>query len=183
MLREVKLWDSATTHPETMKFVASSKRWASTSLGKSGDDAGADEEGDDAGDTQQSNPAESASTSSSTPKLPTTHNPLLPTIYGQLCICAKSYQSAICGLPYVWIYFSLLTSGSDVVYLLLAYDHFPDDPVICLCLAIASFGRAMQRQADNRHHLIAQVRIPPLRCSQFGIHIPRLGDGVPHTVP
>lgn len=70
-----------------------------------------------------------------------------------------------------------------VVYLLLAYDHFPDDPVICLCLAIASFGRAMQRQADNRHHLIAQVRIPPLHCSQFRIHIPRLGDGVPHTVP
>ncbi|KAF4563013.1 transcription factor TFIIIC subunit tfc4 [Pleurotus pulmonarius] len=136
MLREVKLWDSATTHPETMKFVASSKRWVSTSLGKSGDDAGADEE-DDAGDMAQSNPAESASASSSAPKLPTTHNPLLPTIYGQLCICAKSYQSAI-------------------FYLLLAYDHFPNDPVICLCLAIASFGRAMQRQADNRHHLIAQ---------------------------
>jgi general transcription factor 3C polypeptide 3 (transcription factor C subunit 4) len=29
--------------------------------------------------------------------------------------------------------------------------------MICLSLAIASAGRAMQRQADNRHHLIAQV--------------------------
>ena len=28
--------------------------------------------------------------------------------------------------------------------------------MINLCLAVASMGRAMQRQADNRHHLIAQ---------------------------
>lgn len=28
--------------------------------------------------------------------------------------------------------------------------------MICLNLAIASIGRAMQRQADNRHHLITQ---------------------------
>ena len=30
--------------------------------------------------------------------------------------------------------------------------------MICLCLAIASVGRAMQRQSDNRHHLVVQVR-------------------------
>lgn len=29
--------------------------------------------------------------------------------------------------------------------------------MICLSLAIASVGRAMQRQSDNRHHLIAQA--------------------------
>jgi len=29
--------------------------------------------------------------------------------------------------------------------------------MICLGLAIASMGRAMQRQSDNRHHLIAQA--------------------------
>ena len=29
--------------------------------------------------------------------------------------------------------------------------------MICLCLAIASVGRAMQRQSDNRHHLVVQV--------------------------
>ena len=44
-----------------------------------------------------------------------------------------------------------------VVYLLHAYDYCPDDPMICLCLAIASAGRAMQRQSDNRHHLVVQV--------------------------
>ena len=46
-----------------------------------------------------------------------------------------------------------------VVYLLHAYDYCPDDPMICLCLAIASAGRAMQRQSDNRHHLVVQVRV------------------------
>jgi len=43
------------------------------------------------------------------------------------------------------------------VYLLHAYDYCADDPMICLCLAIASIGRAMQRQSDNRHHLVVQV--------------------------
>lgn len=31
--------------------------------------------------------------------------------------------------------------------------------MVCLCLAIASIGRAMQRQSDNRHHLVTQVSI------------------------
>lgn len=44
-----------------------------------------------------------------------------------------------------------------LVYLLQAYDYVPDDPLVCLSLAIASVGRAMQRQSDNRHHLITQV--------------------------
>lgn len=34
--------------------------------------------------------------------------------------------------------------------------------MICLGLAISSMGRAMQRQSDNRHHLIAQVILPQL---------------------
>lgn len=49
----------------------------------------------------------------------------------------------------------------ELVYLLHGYDYCQEDPVICLCLALASLGRAMQRQADNRNHLIAQVRRPP----------------------
>src|SRR6266481_6325570 len=46
----------------------------------------------------------------------------------------------------------------SLVYLLHAYDYQPDDPVICLSLAVAYLGRAMQRQTDNRHYMIAQVR-------------------------
>ena len=50
--------------------------------------------------------------------------------------------------------------GCSSVYLLHAYDYCPNDPMICLGLAISSMGRAMQRQSDNRHHLIAQVKSP-----------------------
>jgi len=49
----------------------------------------------------------------------------------------------------------LLTEHAD--YLLQAYENCPEDPVVCVSLATASLARAMQRQADNRHHMIAQV--------------------------
>lgn len=52
--------------------------------------------------------------------------------------------------------FSILLT-EPVVYLFQAYEGCPEDPVTCMSLAIASLARAMQRQADNRHHMIAQV--------------------------
>jgi general transcription factor 3C polypeptide 3 (transcription factor C subunit 4) len=54
-----------------------------------------------------------------------------------------------------------------LVYLLHAYDYCPEDSMVCLCLAIASIGRAMQRQSDNRHHLITQVRTLYERCTRY----------------
>ncbi|EJD05267.1 TPR-like protein [Fomitiporia mediterranea MF3/22] len=69
---------------------------------------------------------------------PTKNNPVMPTLYGQSLIIAKSYQSAL-------------------FYLLHAYDYFPNDPLICMTLAVASLGRAMQRQSDNRNFLITQA--------------------------
>lgn len=39
--------------------------------------------------------------------------------------------------------------------------------MINLCVAIASFGRAMQRQADNRNHLIAQVVFVPIASREM----------------
>lgn len=55
--------------------------------------------------------------------------------------------------------------------------------MICLCLAISSLGRAMQRQSDNRHHLIAQVRSSDL----LSIFISNLflfaGDGISVSLP
>ncbi|KAF7290469.1 TPR-like protein [Mycena kentingensis (nom. inval.)] len=65
-------------------------------------------------------------------------NPVLPAIYGQIALVGKSYQSAI-------------------YYLLMAHDQCPEDPAIALSLAIASLGRASQRQCDNRQHLVAQA--------------------------
>ena len=54
-----------------------------------------------------------------------------------------------------------------VVYLLRAYDYCSDDPMICLCLAMASAGHAMQRQSDNRHHLVVQVRVVVIMIMHF----------------
>lgn len=89
-------------------------------------------------------------------RLPVKENPLPVAMYGQMSNAGRSYQSAICE----WTFFDDVQYhllNRNVVYLLHAYDYCPQDPVVCLSLAIASIGRAMQRQSDNRHHLIAQV--------------------------
>ena len=85
---------------------------------------------------------------------PTKNNPIMVCIYGQLCVAARSYQSGIC--EEFWN-LCVIVSYLSPVYLLHAYDYQPNDPVICLSLAVAYLGRAMQRQADNRHYMIAQV--------------------------
>ncbi|KAJ6571874.1 hypothetical protein B0H19DRAFT_1131683 [Mycena capillaripes] len=64
-------------------------------------------------------------------------SPVVMAVYAEMSILTKKYQSAI-------------------YYLLRVYDSSPNDPTLCLCLAIAYFGRAMQRNSDNRHHLITQ---------------------------
>lgn len=43
------------------------------------------------------------------------------------------------------------------VYYLRAYELYPTNPLICLCLALAYTHRAMQRQTDNRHYQLAQA--------------------------
>lgn len=62
------------------------------------------------------------------------------------CVRSTQCDSRLCSLT------------EHVDYLLQAYENCPEDPVVCMSLAITSLSRAMQRQADNRHHLIAQVR-------------------------
>ncbi|KAK7044646.1 hypothetical protein R3P38DRAFT_2879955 [Favolaschia claudopus] len=83
-------------------------------------------------------PGEPASEAHPLPQAARKINPVLTALYGQMCISAKSYQSAI-------------------FYLLYAYELCSEDPMICLSLAVASMGRALQRQSDNRHHLITQA--------------------------
>lgn len=58
-----------------------------------------------------------------------------------------------------------------VDYLLQAYELQPQDPLICLNLAVACVSRAMQRQADNRHSLILEVH-PALKMSSLCIADP-----------
>ncbi|KAF5345552.1 hypothetical protein D9758_012000 [Tetrapyrgos nigripes] len=134
LFREMKLIDLATKNPEALKWNSVNKRYGLAGK-KSGD---AQEEPDEDSDGPV-DPSVSAATESNSarPTLPTKNNPLVVAMYGQMCVAAKSYQSAI-------------------FYLLHAYDYCPNDPMVCLSLAIASIGRAMQRQSDNRHHLIAQ---------------------------
>ncbi|KAI6031287.1 hypothetical protein BKA83DRAFT_4198140 [Pisolithus microcarpus] len=136
LFRELRLSDAVVRTPELLKWNSSSRRYNLSSTKTGEDDDGTrggdalDEEVDDIGDADPSGDKRQ-------PRLPTKNNPMPVTIYGQLCLAAKSYQSAI-------------------FYLLHAYDYCPEDPMICLCLAISSIGRAMQRQSDNRHHLIVQ---------------------------
>ncbi|KAK0189733.1 hypothetical protein F5146DRAFT_1103820 [Armillaria mellea] len=129
MFREMKLGDAAVKNPESLRWNQANKRHATINQSKAEDDDVEDEGGGN---------VETDNGKGLIPELPTKQNPVIVAIYGQICIAAKSYQSAI-------------------FYLLHAYDYCPDDPMICLSLAIASLGRAMQRQSDNRHHLIAQA--------------------------
>ncbi|KXN83202.1 Transcription factor tau subunit sfc4 [Leucoagaricus sp. SymC.cos] len=142
LFREMKLSDTAVKHPEMLKWNPLNKRYAPTGTRATEQDQ-EDEEVNDyiARDGEAASTPAAASvfdSKSSLPPIPTVFNPVIITMYGQICIAAKSYQSAI-------------------FYLLHAYDYCPEDPMICLCLAIASIGRAMQRQSDNRHHLITQA--------------------------
>ena len=72
------------------------------------------------------------------------------------------------------------------VYLLHAYDYYAEDPMICLSLAIACVGRAMQRQVDNRHHFVVQVRtvlllFPPRSKSLLPISVPGVSLAIPEA--
>jgi general transcription factor 3C polypeptide 3 (transcription factor C subunit 4) len=107
-------------------------------------------------------------------RMPTKNNPVIITLYGQMCLASKSYQSAICKFA---DYSEELLVTIFSVYLLHAYDYCPEDPVVCLSLAIASLGRAMQRQSDNRHHMIAQVNILYFLLVQISHNWHELGDG------
>ncbi|KAF5378579.1 hypothetical protein D9615_007122 [Tricholomella constricta] len=130
LFREMKLADLAVKNPEVLRWNPLNKRYAPTATVKT-------EPGDDDIEDVESTAA-AAEKDTKVIEIPTKNNPIIVAIYGQICIAAKSYQSAI-------------------FYLLHAYDYCPEDPMICLCLAIASIGRAMQRQSDNRHHLITQA--------------------------
>ncbi|KAL1658912.1 hypothetical protein GGG16DRAFT_119694 [Schizophyllum commune] len=130
LFREMKLRDAASVTPDLVRWVPG-RRW--TYAGGAGGAKGEEED-----DDEDKGEKDEGSGSADGPPLPKVYSPVNMIAYGMTCVAARSYQSAL-------------------VYLLHAYDYSPDDPVLCLLLAIASLGRAMQRQADNRHHLVAQA--------------------------
>ncbi|KAJ6511189.1 TPR-like protein [Mycena sanguinolenta] len=135
--REMKMFDIAVNNPEALIWSPQNKRFSTKSVG------GADGfEDDEDGSEEDQNPATSGRRKKlRAPRLPdiaTKPNPVVLGLYGQMCLVSKSYQSAI-------------------FYLLMAYDHCQEDPMISLCITIASLGRATHRQCDNRHQLVAQA--------------------------
>lgn len=94
LFRELKLSDTAITHPEAVKWQPMTRRFVS-SLGKPAtQDDQNDGDADEPGDTFDLGPTPNQ------PELPTKQNPVILITYGQLCLAAKSYQSAICKALY-----------------------------------------------------------------------------------
>lgn len=89
LLRELKTNDIAVKNPEQLKWAPASRRYALST--KAGADDAVDEDDDDIAD--DSNPIHEKVNA---PRIITKHNPVTVAIYGQICMAAKSYQSAIC---------------------------------------------------------------------------------------
>jgi general transcription factor 3C polypeptide 3 (transcription factor C subunit 4) len=111
LFREMKLADTAVRTPEVLKWNALNKRYAPMSQmkaepGAEGEDDADDVDGTGAGVEKDGPGLGSGAGAGAMTEIPTKNNPILVAIYGQICIAAKSYQSAICkSLPDV-IYIS-----------------------------------------------------------------------------
>jgi general transcription factor 3C polypeptide 3 (transcription factor C subunit 4) len=153
--REMKLSHMTVKTPELVRWAKQMKRFSIpvSKLEEANDDDDADGEEEPVDDVH---PLPDAARKS---------NPVITALYGQMSVAAKSYQSAICR-PFFFLSADVpaYSDSSMTVYLLHAYELCPEDPMICLSLAMASLGRAMQRQSDNRHQLITQVCACRLRC-------------------
>lgn len=96
LFREMKLSDTAVKNPDILKWNPLNKRYAATGQGKSTDP---DDGGEDDGEENERGSFENESAAHDKykrPEIPTKENPVIVAIYGQICIAAKSYQSAIC---------------------------------------------------------------------------------------
>ncbi len=161
-LREMRLWE-ANARGDPLVLRQNGARWIAIQSDEVVDD---DENPgvEDGTSMKKGKKAESRTPKSFTPLehspipvRPKKMSPLVYSCYGYVMLCARSYQSAKC------LCHPLLDGeffdAHDAGYLLQAHALQPRDPVICLSLAITCIGRAMQRQADNRHHLIVEVSI------------------------
>ncbi|KAJ7511160.1 hypothetical protein B0H11DRAFT_1700558 [Mycena galericulata] len=135
--RELRMFDAAANKPDSLVWSQMGKRFSLNSVDR--DEAGDDEEEEEKS-TTAIRPV-GRKKRKQCPRLPDIakkHNPAIVALYGQMCLVTKSYQSAI-------------------FYLLMAYDYCQEDPMISICITVASLGRAAQRQCDNRHHLVTQA--------------------------
>jgi general transcription factor 3C polypeptide 3 (transcription factor C subunit 4) len=89
MLREVKFADLAARNKDQMRWNPRTRRYGTIGGGKV-----AEEDEDEVG--EEPIVGEDARAVSDIPKPPSKQNPVILTLYGQFCVTAKSYQSAIC---------------------------------------------------------------------------------------
>ncbi|KAG8734749.1 transcription factor TFIIIC subunit tfc4 [Ceratobasidium sp. 428] len=131
LFREMTLFERA-AKGEPATFVGGGRnRW------DFGGGKGDNEDDDDAEPAAPAKASSSAAASNPSPVLPTKESPVYISAYAQISGGTRSYQT-------------------EIYYLFKAYDLEPNDPVICLSLGTACIGRSMQRQADNRNHMVAQ---------------------------
>lgn len=119
LFREMKLADLAVKNPAALRWNPLIRRYAVAGAGGGKGEPGDEEEeemdvdlgnGADmaagAGGGEKGKDKERDKEGKQAPlEIPTKHNPILVAIYGQVCIAAKSYQSAIC--EFVWLNFVL----------------------------------------------------------------------------
>jgi len=89
----MKLSDAAVKNPSILKWNPLNKRYGLIDRNKS-DEVEVDDEEEVVEDNERSSLTNEKDASA--PPLPMKENPLIVSIYGQICIAAKSYQSAIC---------------------------------------------------------------------------------------
>jgi general transcription factor 3C polypeptide 3 (transcription factor C subunit 4) len=89
LLRELKSTDTALRNPEALRWNPILKRYG----------VGTKTEEEDEPDVLEGSINRDESESAAGPKLPSKENPIGVAVYGQVCLAAKSYQSALCLYP------------------------------------------------------------------------------------
>lgn len=93
--REVKMFDAAVNNPDSLVWSIQGKRFSNKSVG--GAEGFEDDEDTDQEEDQK--PSVGRKKKHRAPRLPeiaTKPNPIVLALYGQVCLVAKSFQSALC---------------------------------------------------------------------------------------
>ena len=85
LLRELRLSDTAVKQPDKLRWNPTTRRYAQAKT-----------DAEDAGDDDEDVPSVDLEKGSHAKDLPTKDNPVNVAVYGQICLAAKSYQSALC---------------------------------------------------------------------------------------
>ena len=133
-----------------LKWSTRRGRWTALRGAKDPEDDG-DDESDNSEDANAHEPS----------RLPLGRSPIAWYIQGSMLNASKHNHGALCTVISIYActhkrYLLMLTFPLD--YMFEAHALAPQDPLICLGLAVSILGRSQGRRADNRQQLIVQVR-------------------------